>query len=88
MVQLADALRIAPRSVTSVIDSLEEAGFVRRDVDPANRRSTLVSLTPEGQDAVAEVGEIRREVATRTFGVLTEEQQGRLADLLRAVDTD
>ncbi|TDQ01377.1 MarR family winged helix-turn-helix transcriptional regulator [Labedaea rhizosphaerae] len=88
MVQLADALRIAPRSVTSVIDSLEEAGFVRRDVDPANRRSTLVSLTREGQDAVTEVAEIRRDVATHTFGVLTEEQQGRLADLLRAVDAD
>ena len=88
MVQLADALRIAPRSVTSVIDSLEEAGFVRRDTDPANRRSTLVSLTPAGQDAVAKVVAIRREVATRTFGVLTEKEQDQLAELLRAVEAD
>lgn len=88
MVQLADALRIAPRSVTSVIDSLEEAGFVRRDIDPANRRSTLVSLTPDGQDAMARVGEIRRDVATRMFGVLSEKEQDQLADLLRAVESD
>jgi DNA-binding MarR family transcriptional regulator len=88
MVQLADALRIAPRSVTSVIDSLEEAAFVRRDVDPANRRSTLLSLTPDGEDAVAKVQEIRREVAARTFGVLTEKQQDQLADLLRTVEAE
>jgi DNA-binding MarR family transcriptional regulator len=88
MVQLADALRIAPRSVTTVIDSLEEAGFVRRDTDPANRRSTLLSLTPDGQKTVARVGEIRREVAANTFGVLTQAQRDQLADLLRAVEND
>jgi len=88
MVQLADKLKIAPRSVTSVIDSLEELGLVRRDIDPANRRSTLVSLTPDGEKAMAKVLEIRREVATLTFGVLTEKQQDQLAELLRAVDTE
>lgn len=88
MVRLADALRIAPRSVTSVIDSLEDAGLVRRDIDPANRRSTLVSLTPEGEKTVTRVAEIRREVATDTFGVLTDKQQDRLAELLRVLTSE
>ena len=86
MVQLADALRIAPRSVTSVIDSLEEAGLVRRETDPANRRSTLLSLTPEGRQAVTTAADVRHDVAARTFGVLTHRQQTELADLLRAID--
>ncbi|GAA3101191.1 MarR family winged helix-turn-helix transcriptional regulator [Nonomuraea salmonea] len=48
MVRLADELRIVPRSLTPVVDALEAAGLVRRQVDPANRRSTLVVLTGEG----------------------------------------
>lgn len=67
MVQLADALRIAPRSVTPVIDALEAAGVVRREVDPANRRSTLLVLTPEGRALHARVQEVRADVARDVF---------------------
>jgi DNA-binding MarR family transcriptional regulator len=38
MTDLADHLGIVPRSVTTVIDALEEAGLVRREIDPHNRR--------------------------------------------------
>ncbi len=37
---LADALRIAPRSATEVVDALEERGWVRREPDPTDRRAT------------------------------------------------
>lgn len=87
MVQLADHLRIAPRSVTPVIDALEEAGLVRREVDPANRRSTLLLLTPTGERTYAKVREARRAVADTVFAVLGDDQRDRLRDLLAAVDT-
>src|SRR4051812_2546188 len=60
MVQLADELRIVPRSVTPVIDALEQAGLVRREVDPANRRSTLVVLTDAGRERYERSREARR----------------------------
>ena len=34
MTELADHLGIVPRSLTTVIDALEEAGLVRREIDP------------------------------------------------------
>ncbi|MEU8379706.1 MarR family transcriptional regulator [Streptosporangium sp. NPDC048865] len=86
MVQLAERLRIVPRSVTPVVDALEEAGLVRREVDPANRRSTLLVVTGEGRERYEQVREARRRVAEELFSVLTAEQQDRLRELLGAVD--
>lgn len=40
---------IAKTSVTSVLDSLERLGYVRRVPHPASRRSLLVELTPHGR---------------------------------------
>jgi len=44
MTELADKLGIVPRSVTTVVDALEEDGLVRREVDPRNRRAILLRL--------------------------------------------
>src|SRR6202021_3998768 len=48
MTELADRLGIVPRSVTTVVDALEEAGLVRRETDPRNRRAILLRLPPAG----------------------------------------
>ena len=48
MTELADRLGIVPRSVTTVVDALEEAGLVRREIDPRNRRAILLRLTDQG----------------------------------------
>ncbi|WP_336213371.1 MarR family winged helix-turn-helix transcriptional regulator [Nonomuraea sp. LPB2021202275-12-8] len=86
MVQLAEELRIVPRSVTPVVDALEEAGLVRRQVDPANRRSTLVELTPRGREAVERAREARRQAGQELFAVLSQEQREQLKELLLVVD--
>ena len=43
---IATALRITRSSVTTLVDRLEGAGFVRRVTDVHDRRSTLVELLP------------------------------------------
>ncbi|MEV0145815.1 MULTISPECIES: MarR family transcriptional regulator [unclassified Nonomuraea] len=86
MVQLADQLRIVPRSVTPVIDALEEAGLVRREVDPANRRSTLVVITDAGQEVYERAREARRQAGQDLFAVLTGEQRDQLKELLGVVE--
>jgi DNA-binding MarR family transcriptional regulator len=52
--RLAAVERVRPPSVTKIVDRLEELGLVRREVDPTDRRSSLVHLTPEGARHVAE----------------------------------
>ncbi|MDT7554506.1 MAG: hypothetical protein QOI16_3042, partial [Pseudonocardiales bacterium] len=50
---LAEHLRIVPRSATEVVDALEERALVDRRPDPADRRATLVALTARGDEVAA-----------------------------------
>src|SRR5215471_10219779 len=44
---LARATGLTTASITGVLDRLEEAGFVRRERDPQDRRRVVVRLDPE-----------------------------------------
>ena len=52
---LAEAIGVDAPYATLIVDSLEERGLVERQPDPADRRRKLVTLTPAGRDAVAQV---------------------------------
>jgi DNA-binding MarR family transcriptional regulator len=58
---LAEAVGVDAPYATLIVDSLEERGLVERQSDPADRRRKLVSLTPAGQAAVAQVLRIQLE---------------------------
>jgi DNA-binding MarR family transcriptional regulator len=47
--ELADALKVTPRNVTTLIDALEKTGFVKRTDHPTDRRATVLQLTSMGQ---------------------------------------
>ena len=41
--QLADAIGVTPRHVTTLVDALDATGFARREPHPADRRAVLVT---------------------------------------------
>jgi DNA-binding MarR family transcriptional regulator len=88
MAELADALRVVPRSATGVVEGLEEAGLVRRETDPADRRSVLVGLTGNGRGVLDELAAARRQTAEDLFGALSPDDQRRLLDVLQSLDVD
>src|SRR5579872_3049532 len=49
MADIAARLEVVPRTVTPMVDGLEEAGLVRRQADPDDRRSVLVEPTAAGR---------------------------------------
>jgi len=59
---LAAATATRPTTLTSVLDRLVRRGYVIREVDPADRRSFLVSLTTAGQRAAGTVSAAVREL--------------------------
>jgi DNA-binding MarR family transcriptional regulator len=87
MAELADRLGIVPRSVTTVVDALEQAGLVRREVDPRNRRAILLYLTERGAAVRAELREARRRAAEELFAPLADADRETLAGLLARLDT-
>jgi DNA-binding MarR family transcriptional regulator len=46
--ELAERERVQRPTVTRVLARLEEAGLVDRAADPTDRRSSLVSISPDG----------------------------------------
>ena len=86
MTELADRLGIVPRSVTTVIDTLEEAGLVSRETDPRNRRAILLRLTERGDGVREELRTARVRAAEELFAPLTEPERESLAGLLARLD--
>ncbi|MBT2483099.1 MULTISPECIES: MarR family winged helix-turn-helix transcriptional regulator [unclassified Microbacterium] len=54
---LSEALSVTPRNISGLVDALEQHGYVRRVPHPSDRRAVLVTLTPNGEAAVARMQE-------------------------------
>ena len=80
---LSEYLRIVPRSVTEVVDALEEACLVERRPDPDDRRATLVTLTSRGKEVDAGIRAARAAEAEGFFARLDEADRTSLARILR-----
>jgi DNA-binding MarR family transcriptional regulator len=65
---LALDLNVSKPAITRALDRLTELDFVRRKVDPADRRSVLVQRTPKGAAFLRETRNIMNEAlaANRT----------------------
>ena len=82
---LAEHLRIAPRSATEVVDALEERALVDRRPDPADRRATLVVLTARGEEVAAGIRAARTSGAGSLFSSLPAPDRAELARILAAL---
>ncbi len=85
--ELAEHLRIVPRSATEVVDALAERGLVERQPDPADRRATLVALTARGAEVATAIRAARQSGAGNLFARLPDPDRAELARLLAALRT-
>ncbi|GAA4655641.1 MarR family winged helix-turn-helix transcriptional regulator [Arthrobacter cryoconiti] len=79
---LAQRLRIAPRSATEVVDQLETKGLVQRDSDPTDRRATLITTTAPGCELFAAITAQRRDKSSEYFARLSAHDRTELARIL------
>lgn len=84
---IAEAVGVDAPYATLIVDTLEDRGLVERRPDPADRRRKLVSLTPEGREAVARVARIQRQPPPG-FGNLSAAELDTLEELLRRLTGD
>lgn len=68
---LGTATGTKPSTLTSVLDRLAGRGFTAREVDQADRRSFLVSLTPDGRAAAGHVSDAIGDLERRALGRVT-----------------
>lgn len=87
---LAGPARVKPPNVTRALQALVVRGLVSRAPHPTDGRAHVLYLTPEGQQAVATIGELYREVSAELEAALPAEKVESLRQdtrlLLSAVD--
>ncbi|EHB68541.1 MULTISPECIES: MarR family winged helix-turn-helix transcriptional regulator [Paenibacillus] len=72
--QLAQLTGLTTGAVTSVIDRLEQAGYVIRDKDPNDRRRVVVKLVPERSEQVAPVFKSLMQSTLQIMGQYTDQE--------------
>ena len=79
---LTEELRINPSSVSELITKLQNDGYVKRTVDPEDKRATLITLTELGEARAAELQDEKSEMLGKAFANLTDDEKEQLIALL------
>ena len=86
-IELADMLDIEPITLSRIIDRLEEAGFVERVADPADRRAWRLHVTARAQPLIEKLHAVADEMIADAFAgidpgeiAITRKVLGRVRD--------
>jgi DNA-binding MarR family transcriptional regulator len=83
--ELAATLSMPKATVTLYLKRLEAAGFVRREIDPADLRRHRLRLTPAGRQATTDGLALLSDAFNERLGRLTIGQQKELKNLLEQI---
>lgn len=81
--ELARLMGSVAAVIVTVADNLEAEGYVERTRDPADRRRSLLTVTPAGRRALAKADRIAAEVEDDMLGHLDGSERARLHATLR-----
>jgi DNA-binding MarR family transcriptional regulator len=82
MRDLSNALNVAPRTITGLVDALEDDGLVARSPHATDRRVTVLTITPEGTRQLTTASKVRSEVISELFGALSAHDRAELDRIL------
>lgn len=70
-------------NITVVIKNLEKDGLVKKNLDPKDKRSTIISITDKGKQIIEGILPNHIENISKIFSVLTKEEQITLKNILK-----
>lgn len=76
--ELAETLDVPPSTASRLSDRLTAQGLITREVSPANRRATLLELTPTGKEVLEEFFAARRAALLEVVSRLDDDERGAL----------
>lgn len=81
--QLIEKILTTSGNMTVVVRNLEKAGLVRKIEDPADKRSTIISLTDLGREKIEEILPSHYQNIIDIFSVLSDEEKMQLKEILK-----
>jgi MarR family transcriptional regulator, transcriptional regulator for hemolysin len=82
---LADLLEIRPMTLVRQIDRMEEAGWIERRANPADRRARRLYLTAKARPVLGRIWNIATETRDEALARLSPKEAAQLIDLLHRV---
>ena len=82
---LADLLEIRPMTLVRQIDRMEEAGWIERRPDPADRRARRLFLTGKARPILGRILNVANETRDEAMALLSPKEADELVDLLGRV---
>jgi DNA-binding MarR family transcriptional regulator len=79
---LGQMLMLDPNNCVLLLNDLDDAGYVERRRDPADRRRHIVEITPAGLAALEEAERKLETLEDDVLGNLSQTERGQLHDLL------
>jgi DNA-binding MarR family transcriptional regulator len=83
--QVSDRMLAASATMTATLDLLERQGWIRRIPNPADRRSVLLEITPDGRAAADRLLPGIRTVEQSILSALSVDERKSLVELLGRV---
>jgi DNA-binding MarR family transcriptional regulator len=77
---------VSPPSTTRLVAELEAKGLVSRQTDPDDGRAFLISITPEGEDAVSSARSKRAQTLDELLAKLDEQQLALVTEAVPALE--
>lgn len=84
--ELAGALDISSGSLVRLVDQLEEAQLVVREVDPADRRVNRVTLTQAGRALIGRIEPVLTDIRSAILGTISDADLRSANAVLARVD--
>lgn len=81
--QLGDRTTIDSATLTGVLDRLETMGYAKRQSNPDDRRSIIISLTAAGKEVACDIRNLVGKANREFLQKLSEEEEAMLRGLLR-----
>jgi len=80
--QLSELLRRDKAQITRLLNDLQQAALVLRQIDPNDGRRQLLLLSEQGQQLAAQLKTKKREIASKMLADFTAQQQTQMTELL------
>ena len=82
---LADLLEIRPMTLVRQIDRMEEAGWIERRPDPADRRARRLYLTAKARPILGRIWDVANDTTDEALARLSPAETKQVIELLRRV---
>ena len=85
--RLAQTLRLSAPQLTMMVDRMQEARWLRRERNPADRRAQFIVLTRDGEALSRRAAQLSRTMEQELTSCLSAAERAMLIELLRKVAT-